>query len=176
MKELRQWAQLEAKAAEDLLGRLKRAVTITTVETRNSVVEKEPVYKGFLTNGTMFKAPIVQGTGFISKISGEVFLTGNVSVHGNVQDLGRTQGARMPPHPPLRRWIQLRVDRGQWELDPRRSRRAAINQAAFLVRRKISRDPAPGIQFFERSLPQAQANLDRRVQEASDETARQMES
>ena len=172
MSDLIRYAKGNVVDAALLVEKLKKIVTITTMETRNSVIEKEPTYKGFLINGTQFKAPILKGSGTIKTVSGEVFMTGNVSLHGNVQDLGRTRGATMPPHAPLRRWVQLQVSRGKWELDPRRNQRAALNQAAFLVRRKIAKDPAKGIQFFERSIPEAQQKLAKRVDQATQELIR----
>ncbi len=155
MRELVAFAKLEQSHAKELMEDMKGAVTTATIETHHRVVQKEPVYKGQLRNSTHFQAPIVTGRGTVRSVSGEIFLVGNAALYGNVQDLGRTPGAKMPPHATLRRWVSLQVSRGHWKLDPRRNKKAALNQAAFLVRRKISKRPAvksdgtkKGLEFF----------------------------
>lgn len=160
--------------AERIQSGLEKALVRVTMRTRNKVVEKSPVYKGFLTNNIHHKAPIVRGGGTIKTVSGEVFIAGSSILSGAVQEHGRRQGSRMPPHGPLRRWVQLKVDRGEFELDPRRSRRAALNQAAFLVRRKISQNPAKGIGFFKRTIPEAEMDLEREVNMLADEIVSEM--
>lgn len=148
LKDIVRFAKLEEKVAKVLMEDMKIVVTKATIETHDMVVKKEPVYKGQLRNSTHFQAPIVTGSGVIRTVSGEIFLVGNAALYGNVQDLGRGPGKKMPPHATLRRWVELQVSRGKWELNPLRTKRSALNQAAFLVRRKISENPAKGLHFF----------------------------
>lgn len=175
MRELVAFAKLEQSQAKELMEDMKGAVTTATIETHHRVVQKEPVYKGQLRNSTHFKAPILTGRGVIKTVSGEIFLVGNAALYGNVQDLGRTPGKKMPPHATLRRWVELQVSRGNWKLDPRRNKRAALNQAAFLVRRKISKRPAvksdgtkKGLEFFKQAEDFGLARLSQLTHEIVD--------
>ena len=188
-QDLIRFAKLEQKVATAVNEEIKEAVVATTIETHHLVVQKQPVFKGALRNATQFKAPIVRGRGFIKTISGEIFMVGNAGLYGNVQDLGRTPGSKLPPHDAIRRWVTLKLSRGQLrmnsqqnagseqhQLDPRRNRRRAIDQATFLIRRKISEMPAvrndgtkKGHEFFGQAEAGALASLNRRLEKIAED-------
>lgn len=187
MRRLINFAKLERVVAEKLLEDTKKAVLATTIETHHEVTMKQPVFKSALRNATQFKAPIVRGRGLIKAVIGEIFMIGNAALYGNVQDLGRKAGARWPPHAPIRRWVSLKLSRGsinphrqqqpnaeQHQLDPRRSRRSAIDQATFLIRRKISKSPAKALHFFKKAEAGALLRLQRRMDDIAEEGVRRM--
>lgn len=176
MRELINFAHLEEKVAKDLLESIKQVVATATIETHHKVVQKQPVFKGALRNATKFQVPIVTGRGRAKTVSGEIFMVGNAALYGNVQDLGRTPGAKMPPHAPLRRWVTLKLAGGKLrpsrnqthQLDPRRrTKKAAIDQATFLIRRKISENPAKALHFFGQAEEFGQARLNQLANEAA---------
>jgi len=177
MRDLIRFAHLEEKVAKDLLETIKQVVAIATIETHHRVVQKQPVFKGALRNSTKFKVPIVTGRGKVKTVSGEIFMVGNAALYGNVQDLGRGKGRKMPPHAPLRRWVTLKLSQGKLrpsrnqthQLDPRRrTKKAAIDQATFLIRRKIGKNPAKALHFFKQAEEFGLARLNQLSNEAAE--------
>jgi len=155
---------------------MRREVTSVTMETHAIINQAEPVFKGILTNSTKFKAPIVRGKGLIKSYEGHIFTN---KVHGAVLEAGRRAGAKMPPRGPIRRWVRLLARRGKFDLGHpalrgAKGERKKVAKAAYLVARKISRNPEPGMGFFQKGWAHAQAVLPIRISKAIDHIIRRL--
>ncbi len=90
-------------------------------------------------------------TGLYRTIAGEVIDKGAAMVkgivshskpHGDVIELGRRPGKKMPPPGVLLEWIKLRIG----------ATGETAKQIEFLIRRKIARKGFPGIHMFQKAF------------------------
>lgn len=130
----------------DMLGAVTRTQLVVLEQARSGA----PVFTGFLANSIQPDEPVIARRGDGITVSGVVQSTAPYAV---VMEEGRRPGAAMPPHRPLRRWVELMVRRGKMAIT------GSIDSVTFLIRRAIARRGLPPRRFMARAAVAGEAHL-----------------
>jgi len=171
--ELTQLGALLQRAPDGLRQDLVGDVAATAGLAQGLAREGAPVFRGTLANGIHTTPIVVSGTGGGIEISGSVIAT---APHSIVMEEGRRPGAPMPPLEPIRRWVELKVRRGDlfvqgdaYSTTTHRRRRSGRNREsqikglAYVIARSIGRKGIRGRGFMRKASEKAQVFLNERV-------------
>lgn len=136
-----------------------------------------PVFRGILSNSIQADPPLVTPAGHgVTTVLG---IVQTITPYAEVQESGRKPGGRFPPISAIRRWVVLKVNRGDLQLtevgEKKRQetgrggrykaykadrKAAAIDGLAFVIARKIAKAGITGKHFMGRAATKAQKLLE----------------
>lgn len=166
LMKVRAMQRTAARVEADLRRAVARALAITWTEAKAGA----PVHTGALAGSIQRLGPDVATAGHGITVRAQVVTPLPYAV---VMEEGRRPGAPMPPEDPIRRWVELKIRRGDIEgaipteaVRRRRSGKAwrdaevaIIDALTFVIRRAIAAKGIAGRWFFRRAAEKGRAVL-----------------
>jgi len=164
---------------------LETDVAATSAVAQRVAGEASPVFRGTLANSIQVQPVLsIDATAGLS-------ITGGIETgapHAIVMEEGRRPGARMPPLQAIRRWVELKIRRGDMQMPadigdmstqlrsdagPRTRRRrkrsteSRVKGLAFVIARSIARKGIKGRLFMRKAEVAATTDLAARITETT---------
>jgi len=128
------------------------------------IKEKAPQFQGNLVNSIRGRAK-VQGRAHAAVVSSSV-------AYAKVQDEGRRPG-KMPPHDPIRRWVELKLfKRAGIAAD---GMDQSIDSITYLIRRAIGRKGTKATKYITRGIRAATPQIEAELKRLGEEIRRYLE-
>lgn len=156
----------------------KKVIALTQADAHRIIVDETPVFKGVLSNSISISKVTTTGRGFIKAVKGDVHTQ---KPYGLIQERGRKAPGRFPPVQIMRRWVRLKVGRGEFDLSriKGRNKSAKIKHAAFIVSRKIAQEGyvhRNGFQMFGKAEAPVNLIFQRRMRASVDRLVRRLQA
>jgi hypothetical protein len=160
-----------ARQSSALHTKLERDVARTQIDAEGFIKTGTPVFMGEAVGSVHSSEPQVRTSSGSLEVTGSVVATAS---HWPVIELGRRPGRTAPPLRVIERWVELKIRRGQFDLDAdlriasRRRKASVIRSVAFVIARAIGRRGMPGRKIFEGAETKYKPVLEARIRRTVD--------